>query len=290
MSSIISKIQLMLQSLKHGTTFQSTQSANFLPVNEAIIEPPNAPGREKTLAIVHSFAFWYHRIYLGNGIYTLEPGPSFPEIVWHKFCPAFPDNLQGASILDIGCNAGYFSIQAKLRGAGRVVGLESISDYLKQAEICREIWGVDIEYMALDAHQLDTLNEQFDIVIFTGILYHLKNPLQVLENVGLVCRDAVIVETEVISENNKNVVYVRQGQLGQTKVMACTQGIMKFVEKNELNGDGSNWWVPDTECVKGMLRTAGFKYFSKPYYSSENRLLLIAAKNEYSTLDLKIFG
>jgi len=239
---------------------------------------------------VQSFAFWYHRIYLGHGIYTLEPGPSFPEIVWRKFSPAFPGDLQGASILDVGCNAGYFSIQAKLRGAGRVVGLETIPDYLKQAEICRQIWGVDIEYKALDAHQLGTLNEQFDIVVFTGILYHLKNPLQVLEDVGQVCRDAVIVETEVISDNNKNVVYARQGQFGQTKITACAQGMMKFVEKNELNGDGSNWWIPDAECVKGMLRTAGFNYFSQPYYSSESRLLLIAAKNEPSILDLKIFG
>jgi hypothetical protein len=79
---------------------------------------------------------------------------------------------------------------------------------------------------------------------------------------------------------------VRQGGRGQAKLTTVNKGFMKFIEKFELNGDDSNWWVPDTECVKGMLRTAGFQYFSQPVYMNGSRLLLLASKRRDSLLDL----
>ena len=249
-------------------------------------EPPNSSSAEDLRALVRSFPYWYQRIYLGKGIYSLDQ-PAYHEGVWDRVRPTFPTDLGGASVLDVGTNAGFFALEAKRRGAGRVVGIESVEDYRRQAEACRSIWGLDIEYLALDAHQLDKVSGQFEIVIFTGILYHLKNPLYVLEEVGRLCQDAIVVETEVIPENPKNCVNVRQGPTGKTRVTPCRTGIMKFIERDELNGDGSNWWVPDTECVMGMLRTAGFTQFSAPCYLAEGRLLLIASKQRESLLDLR---
>jgi len=257
-----------------------------LPQGLPEVEPPNPPSREELTALVESFPYWYQRIYLGHGVYTVNQ-PVHNDEVWERFRAAFPSDLQGASVLDVGANAGFFLIQAKLLGAGRVVGIESVDEYLRQAELCRRIWGLDIEYWAMDAHQMDSIQEEFDIVFFTSILYHLKNPLMVLEEVGRICRDAVVVESEVILEDPRNCVYVRQGPAGQLRITPCRTGVMKFIEKDELNSDGSNWWVPDTECVLGMLRTAGFKYFSKPCYLNTTRLLLIASKKSDSILDLQ---
>ena len=206
------------------------------------------------------------------------------EGVWARLEPALCD-LRGASVLDVGTNAGYFAMQAKRRGAGRVVGIESVDDYLRQAELCRKIWGMDIQYLVMDAHQVSALNEAFDVALFTGILYHLKNPLQVLEDVARVCRDTIVVETEVIVEHPENRVRVRQGPTNRTEVVTCTKGIMKFIEADELNGDGSNWWVPDTECVFGMLRTAGFREFSMPCHLTPSRLLLVASKRRDSIVN-----
>ena len=61
---------------------------------------------------------------------------------------------------------------------------------------------------------------------------------------------------------------------------------MKLIETDELDGDGSNWWVPDAECVMGMLRIAGFTQFSTPIYQTPNRLVLAASKHRESCLDL----
>jgi tRNA (mo5U34)-methyltransferase len=254
----------------------------------AVVEPPAAPSREELVALVRSFPFWYQRIYLGHGVYSMETGgyPAYHERVWERLKPSFPDDFRGASVLDVGCNAGYFALQIKMRGAGRVLGIELWEDFLKQATLCRQIWNLDIDYRMMDAHQLTDTQEQFDIVVFAGILYHLKNPLQILEDVGKICRDAILVESEVITDDPRNCVYLRQGSPGNVAVRPCRKGMMKFIEADELNGDGSNWWVPDTECVVGMLRTAGFKYFSTPIYLAESRLLLVASKREDSLLDL----
>jgi len=243
---------------------------------EPEIEPPNPPDRESLIALVNSFPYWYQRIYLGQGVYTL-PTVQLHNYVWQKIKTMLPDGFKGASILDVGTNAGYFCIQSKLNGAGQVVGVESEDNYLKQAEACRAIWQLDIDYRQTDIDQLrfHTMGQHFDVVIFTGILYHLKNPLGLLEQMASLCNDAIIVETEVISPNHRNVLHVRQGPFGRTVVEPCNTGFMKFIEKYELNGDGSNWWVPDEECVLGMLRTAGFKYFSQPHYFGETRMMVL---------------
>jgi tRNA (mo5U34)-methyltransferase len=247
------------------------------------VEPPNPPSREEAEAYVKSYSFWYHRMYLGNGIYTQHPTAA--DHVWALIKPAFPPDLEGASMLDIGCNAGFFSIMAKLRGAGRILGLEFFPMFFEQAEHIRKIWQMDIEYRLLDAHDIVGMEEEFDLVMFAGILYHLKNPLMVLEAIGRRCRDAVVVESEVIPDDPRNLLMARLGPLGNIKLTPTTKGFMKFYERDELNGDNSNWWAPDTECLLGMLRVAGFKYFSRPIYYAPSRVLLIATKNEQSLLD-----
>ncbi len=280
----------MLQAINHllkrgGIQIQDGLAQSITPGAE--IEPPDSPDRESLIALVNSFPYWYQRIYLGQGVYTL-PVLQLHNYVWQAVKEMLPDGYNGASVLDVGTNAGYFSIQAKLNGADQVVGVDFEDRYLKQAEACRTIWKLDIDYRQIDIDQLQPLamGQRFDVVIFTGILYHLKNPLGVLEQMATLCSDAIIVETEVISPRHKNVLHVRQGPFGRTAVTPCHTGFMKFIEKYELNGDGSNWWVPDEECVLGMLRSAGFKHFSRPRYFGETRMLVIATQQPQSIFQI----
>jgi tRNA (mo5U34)-methyltransferase len=272
----------LIDNLKRRVTTSTSFDAALWPG-----EPPHAPSREEALAFIQSQTYWYHRIYVGNGLYTMPKAP-YHELVWQRFRPAFPADLRGASVLDVGSNAGFFSLQLKLLGAGRVLGIELIDMYLRQADTIKQWWGVDIEYRLGDAHEVDRLNEQFGLVVFAGILYHLKNPLYVLEHVGRVCTDAVLIETECIVDDARNTVVARRGARGQATLTPTKKGFMKFVEADELDGDGSNWWIPDAECVMGMLRVAGFRYFSKPIYLLPNRLMLAASKCPDSLLNLLV--
>jgi tRNA (mo5U34)-methyltransferase len=247
--------------------------------------PAARPPREELVARVRAAGWWYQRIDLGEGVFTTED-PQYHELVWQRIAPAFPERLGGASVLDVGCNAGYFAIELKRRGAGRVLGVEPVPLHFEQAILCRDALGLDIQYVRLDAHEVARLGSRFDVVVFTGVLYHLRNPLLVLEQVGRLCRDVVVVETECIVDDERNVVYARQGPQGAVTVAACRRGFMKFVEGGELNDDGSNWWIPDTECVLGMLRAAGFTRFSTPIYPTEGRLLVLATRAETSLADV----
>lgn len=254
-------------------------------INSGAIEPPDLPERDELVRRTLAFPYWYQRIYLGRGIYSM-PQLAYHEVVWARIAPVFPADLRGASVLDVGTNAGFFALEAKRRGAGRVVGIETIDEHLRQAELCARIWNLDVEYLPLDAHRVTSIGGTFDVVVFTGILYHLKNPLQVLEDVSAMCRDAIVVETEAIAAHPDNCVYVNQGPTGQLKVTPCAKGFMKFIESTELNGDGTNWWVPDAECVFGMLRAVGFRYFSPEVRIAPTRLAVVASKTPDSVLRL----
>lgn len=175
----------ILAVLRNKSTEQPARPAATAGANEAtretVIDLPIAPpyplSREAAEKLVKSFPYWYHRIYLGNGVYTL-PGRAHHELVWDVLKPAVPDDLHGASVLDIGCNAGYFAIQLRQRGSGRTLGIESVPEHVQQADLIKPIWGApDIEYRVMDVHQVNTLQEEFELVIFLGILYHLENPL-----------------------------------------------------------------------------------------------------------------
>lgn len=262
-----------------------TAAPPAIPTPQPEVEPPNPPSRESLVALVESFSYWYQCIYLGRGVYTLH-APTLHNRVWQQLEPMLPNGLANASVLDVGTNAGYFCIQAKLKGAGKVIGIDNTEVFLRQAEACRAVWGLDIEYRQLDADQIHLLDQCFDVVVFTGILYHLKNPLSVLEKIGRLCNDAIIVETEVIPPDRENIIHTRLGPPGQVAVTACRKGFMKFIEKDELNGDESNWWIPDEECVLGMLRTAGFRHFSPPRYLAETRMMLVATKRPQSVFRL----
>ena len=87
----------------------------------------------------------------------------------------------GRSVLDIGCNAGFYAIEMKRRGADRVLGIDSDERYLAQARFAAEVEGADIEFRRMSVYELAKLGERFDLVLFMGVLYHLRHPLLALD-------------------------------------------------------------------------------------------------------------
>src|SRR5438105_1992817 len=121
---------------------------------------------------------WFQNMDL-NGVATAPNHflGDYPAIKWRKFAHVIPEDLRGRTVLDVGCNAGYYSIEMKRRGADRVVAIDHDPAYLAQARYAAEINGADIEFRQLDVYSLGQLNERFDLVLFMGVLYHLRHPL-----------------------------------------------------------------------------------------------------------------
>ena len=61
---------------------------------------------------------WFHNLDL-RGVKTAPDHflGDYPEVKWRRFAKAVPKDLTGQSVLDVGCNAGFYSIQMKKRGA-----------------------------------------------------------------------------------------------------------------------------------------------------------------------------
>ena len=248
---------------------------------------PSAASPDEARAFIARFPHWYQNIHLGSGIYTIGK-LTHHELVWAEFERALPANLGGASVLDIGTNAGYFALQMKRRAAGYVLGTELVAIYLEQAREISRFWNVDIDYREMDAHAVLGLDRQFEVVVFAGIMYHLKNPLQVIEDLGRLSSDAILLETEFAPDDPHNRIMANQGRPVQMTPMRT--GFMKFIERRELNDDPSNWWIPDLECINGMLRTAGFVHISRPVVYHGCRVLLVASKKADSILNIEAFG
>ena len=88
---------------------------------------------------VEALAPWFHNMDLGGGLWTAPDHflGNYPRFKFDRFASALPADLTGKTVLDIGCNAGFYAIEMARRGASRVVGIDSDPRYLAQAQLAR---------------------------------------------------------------------------------------------------------------------------------------------------------
>ncbi|NVB79059.1 MAG: TIGR04290 family methyltransferase [Kofleriaceae bacterium] len=201
---------------------------------------------------------WFHNLTL-DGIETAPDHflGDYPRTKFARFASALPADLAGKSVLDIGCNAGFYAFEMKKRGAGRVVAVDSDPRYLAQARLAADVLGHDIELRELDVYRVAELGERFDLVIFMGVLYHLRHPLLALDLLhDHVARDLLLFQSML--RGPEPVAVAGDYPFEETDVFERPgHPAMYFVEKCYA-GDWTNWWIPNRACVEGMLRSAGF--------------------------------
>src|SRR5256714_12312166 len=131
---------------------------------------------------VRELGDWFHNLNL-RGVNTAPTHflGDYPNVKWRNFAHAIPADLHGKTVLDIGCNAGFYSIEMKRRGADRVVGIDFDDAYLAQARFAAEVHELEIEFRQLSVYDVSQLREKFDVVLFMGVLYHLRHPLLALD-------------------------------------------------------------------------------------------------------------
>src|SRR5207248_9355011 len=114
---------------------------------------------------------WFHNIDLG-GIQTAPDHflGDYPAIKWQRFAHAIPADLTGRTVLDIGCNGGFYALEMKRRGAARVGAIDSDDGYLRPAWFAAQIAGLDIELAELSVYDVAALGDRFDDVPFLGVL------------------------------------------------------------------------------------------------------------------------
>ena len=210
---------------------------------------------------IEALAPWFHNIDL-NGIWTAPDHflGDYPGAKFKRFAPHLPKELNGKSVLDIGCNAGFYSIEMKRRGASRVLGIDSDERYLAQAQLAAEVLGYDddVEFANFDVYDVGAIGEKFDLVIFMGVLYHLRHPLLALDLVREhVAKDMLLFQS--MQRGSRHVLKLDEDYEFAEEAIFFESGFPKlhFIER-QYSHDWTNWWVPNRACTEAMLRSAGF--------------------------------
>jgi tRNA (mo5U34)-methyltransferase len=192
------------------------------------------------LAEIERLGPWYHTIDLGNGIET--PGRSRPEPKFELIADQLPASLTGLRVLDLGCNAGGIAVQFARRGAG-VVGVEAGGGYYRQACWVRDVLGLDIEYHNMSIYDVGSLDGGFDVVLFLGLLYHLRHPQLSLDLLAQRCEGTLIINTPVVRSPAR----IMELRLPESTARVDQAAELRF-----------NWWFPSPDALRTMLAVAGF--------------------------------
>jgi tRNA (mo5U34)-methyltransferase len=224
-----------------------------------------ALSREELQRRIEALGPWFHNLDI-RGIPTAPDHflGDYPAIKWRTFAHAIPQNLAHKSVLDIGCNAGFYAMEFKRRGAGRVLGIDSDEAYLAQARFAAEVAALDIEFRRLSVYDVGALEERFDIVVFMGVLYHLRHPLLALDLVHAhVAGDTLIFQSMQRGSAEVEAVPPDFPFWDETPFAKPGYPKLHFVERRYA-GDPTNWWVPNRACTEALLRSAGFEVTDHP--------------------------
>src|SRR5438128_3616667 len=210
---------------------------------------------------------WFHNLHLPGGVQTVPDhflGGDFPTFKWEQIRGCIPQDLQGWRVLDVGCNAGFYSFELARRGAS-VLAIDVEPLYLAQAKWAAKQFGLQdrVEFRQMQVYELARSNEQFDLVWFMGVFYHLRYPLLALDILSQRTTRLMMFQTltmpgdEVFDDTADCSIHDR------TPLLDPGWPKMAFIE-NRLAGDETNWWAANHAGVEAMLRSSGLRVEARP--------------------------
>jgi tRNA (mo5U34)-methyltransferase len=185
---------------------------------------------------------WFHIIDLGNGIQT--PGMYSPSDLVLKSLDQI--DFTGKRVLDIGCWDGLWSFEAEKRGAAEVYATDDVSQRsfhsTEPFNLAKTMLDSNVRYFSdISIDRVQSLGVKFDIVLFLGIYYHLRDPLHALAMLRSVLNEGGLIVVE------GDVIYSRRKSFGQ------------FFYNDVWKNDASNWWIPSIKCLEEWVESSFFR-------------------------------
>lgn len=191
---------------------------------------------------------WWHSFELPDG--TKIEGVSSLKIQKERIAAfPIPESLHGKRVLDIGTWDGWFAFEMERRGA-EVVAVDHWDN--PRFREMHKLLHSRVDYRRFDMYELtpDRVGT-FDIVLFMGVLYHLKHPLLALERVCAITTGFAAVESFILREEHRPDAGVAE------------RPVLEFYETEEMGGQTDNWFGPSLPCLLALCRTAGFARVEK---------------------------
>jgi 2-polyprenyl-3-methyl-5-hydroxy-6-metoxy-1,4-benzoquinol methylase len=198
---------------------------------------------------VEELAPWYQNVELAEGVWTKDlhatrdifSGHDIPGPLWRAIVKDLPADLSGHRVLDIGCNAGYMSFEAKRMGADYVLGIDSnlgaSTSFVDQAEFCRSVLGLDVDFREQSFFDYEP-EVPFNLVLFCGVLYHLEDYATALDKVASFAvpgSGLIVLETAI-----------------EPVTLTLPAG-------KDYHGDTSTFFVPSVPVLLELVRERGLR-------------------------------
>jgi len=192
--------------------------------------------------LVDQAAFiWYQRFELAPGVFT--PGARDVAAVVDQM--GIATDLTGKTVLDVGTTNGGVAFALEQRGASRVVAVDIYPPERFGFTALKTALSSRAEFVQANIYELPSLlPEKFDIVVFLGVLYHLRHPLLALDNVRQLTRGEAFIETEV----------------ADSELPGCaSSSVVRFYRRDERAMDASNWFAPTINCLLDWCWSSGLE-------------------------------
>jgi tRNA (mo5U34)-methyltransferase len=209
--------------------------------------------RDEVRALVDAVPRWHHTMRFPHGI--VSPGAYDPQFLTGLL--ELPE-LRGKRVLDVGTRDGFFAFECERRGA-EVVALDHSDLELTGFGAARRIYESRVEYVQANVYDLtaDRLGT-FDVVLFLGVLYHLRHPLLALDRLRELCRGLLVVESLVC--NAKVLTGFGTGRpLAELAPALTDVPLAQFLSVGRFHSDATNKWVPNVAGVRALLQDALFE-------------------------------
>jgi tRNA (mo5U34)-methyltransferase len=209
---------------------------------------------------------WFHNLHLPDGRRTMPDHPlgDFPAYKWAEIAPHLPDDLSGWSVLDVGCNAGFYSFEVARRGA-TVLGIDVSDHYLGQARWAARVFGLEgrVRFDRRAVYELIHEPGQYDLVLFMGVFYHLRYPLLGLDVAAEKARRLLVFQSLTMPDEETD---PRPRDLDLASRKRLTEPgwpRLAFIETTFCQ-DPTNWWVPNHAAIVSLLRASGLEVVARP--------------------------
>jgi tRNA (mo5U34)-methyltransferase len=191
-------------------------------------------------------------------------GGDFPRFKWLQIAGHLPQRLDGWRVLDVGCNAGFYSFELARRGAS-VLAIDHEPLYLEQARWAVKQFGLEsqVEFRQCGVYDMAQSPEEFDLVWFMGVFYHLRHPLLALDLLARRTKRLMVFQTLTMPGEAVYLDTLDHEISDREPLLDPGWPKMAFIE-HRFAGDATNWWVPNHAACEAMLRASGLQVISRP--------------------------
>jgi tRNA (mo5U34)-methyltransferase len=202
------------------------------------------PSKKRAREFIEQSDFpWHQQFEVAPGVLT--PGRNPVGALLDKV--SLPE-LDGLTVLDVGTFNGGLAFTLERLGAGRVVAVDIYRpDVLGFAQL-KELLHSDVEYVQGSVYDLFCAvgAEEFDLVFYWGVIYHLRHPLLSLDNIRSVLREGGVGYVESA---------ISDAELGDLASLP----VARFYRRDELGGDTTNWFAPSAACLEDWCVSSGLR-------------------------------